>query len=82
MNNDDKEKENKHQITVRLNGVDVEIEKGKYLVSELKQVLNVSAEYVLEHIKKGEFIRLDDNETIHVKKDAEFASHVPCGGSS
>ena len=48
-------------VTVTIDGKAKEIERGKYLVSDLKLVLGVPADYELDEVKHGEFKPLDEN---------------------
>ena len=85
MNAEVKDKELKdHQklITVKVDGIAVSIEKGKYLVSEFKKLVGVNADYELDEVIKGVFSPLSDSAAIHVKNNDVFVSHVRQGGSS
>ena len=71
-----------HTTQVTINGDTVEIEIGKYLVSDLKVILSVPVEYELEHVKHGEFTPLSDDSCVMVNRNEEFVSHVMSGASS
>jgi len=42
----------------------------------------VSPDYVLDQVKSGQLIPLNDGDTIKVHNHEEFISHVRCGTSS
>jgi hypothetical protein len=69
-------------VIVTIDGSRKEIKAGKYVVSELKTVLGVPAEYELDEVKHGEFKPLDDNATTHIEGHEVFVSHVRRGGAS
>lgn len=69
-------------VTVTIDGKVKEIERGKYLVSDLKQILAVPADYELDEVKHGEFKPLDDNGHTHIEGGETFVSHVRRGGAS
>lgn len=71
-----------HTITVMIDGHPKEIRQGRYLVSELKSALGVSADLELDQVENGEFNPLDDKGHINVKKGDVFVSHVRRGGAS
>jgi hypothetical protein len=71
-----------HTITVTIDGQPKPIRQGRYLVSELKTVLGVSADLELDQVENGEFKPLDDNNHINVKEGDVFVSHVRRGGAS
>jgi len=69
-------------VTVTIDGKAKEIERGKYLVSDLKLVLGVPADYELDEVKHGEFKPLDENGHAHIEGGETFVSHVRRGGAS
>ena len=71
-----------HTVQVTIDGRQVELASGEYIVSELKLKLGVPAEYELEHIKHGTFQPLADNSVFKLHHDEEFISHVRTGSSS
>jgi hypothetical protein len=74
--------EDKHLVTISVDGVERQIARGKYGVSELKAAVNVPATYELDQVVDGEFKALADDGTVHVKGGEAFVSHVRRGGSS
>lgn len=72
----------KHTIEITVNSKEKEIEKGKYLVSSLKEQWGIPAEHVLNLIKHGQFHALENAEPIKVHKGDEFCSQVKSGGAS
>lgn len=72
----------KNLIEISLNGNAVTLEQGKYVVSALKQLLSVPADYELDIIHDGEFKPLADDDEVSVHKNLELISHVRRGGSS
>lgn len=80
-----KEEHEKHEhstVTITLDGNEVSIPKGEYLVSDLKARLGVPADYEFDLVDDGEFRPLSDNTTLKIKEPAIFVSHVRCGASS
>lgn len=75
-------KDRGHIITIEIDGVSRSIEQGKYVVSALKAMFNIPAEYELDRVVGGKFIPLADDETIQVHPKEQFVSHVRHGGSS
>ena len=71
-----------HSVQVTIDGRQVDLVHGEYVVSELKLKLDVPAEYELEHIKHGTFEPLADNSIFKLHHDEEFISHVRTGSSS
>lgn len=72
-----------HQkVEITLNGEAVDIQSSQYLVSDLKQQLNVPDDYELEEIVHGELRPLRDNQHVHIKGGEVLVSHVRRGGSA
>lgn len=71
-----------HLVTIEVDGVKKQIRRGKYIVSKLKELIGVPADYELDVVIKGEFHPLDDNAETHVVGHEVFVSHVRRGGSS
>jgi len=69
-------------IIVSIDGREVKIKPGDYVVSNLKSILGVSPDYVLDQVRGGQLIPLNDGDTIKVHNHEEFISHVRCGTSS
>jgi hypothetical protein len=69
-------------VTVTINGNDKQIPKGKYVISDLKKVLEVDASLVLELVKEKKFELLDDAGHIEINGKEVFISHQRTGGSS
>jgi hypothetical protein len=70
------------EVEVFINTEAKEIPKGKYVVSELKATLGVSADDALAVIRGKEPVALKDDETIEVHENEKFVSHKRRGGSS
>jgi hypothetical protein len=69
-------------VEVTIDGRQVALTVGDYVVSTLKNKLNVPADYELEHVKNGILQPLADNETFKLHHAEEFISHVRTGSSS
>lgn len=71
-------------VTVTLdNEVEKKTPSGPYKTEELIRVLGVQAGYVLDVLDgQGKLNALQPGQTIQVKADMKFVSHVPAGGSS
>ena len=82
QHNPQSDKPEKHLVTVTVDGHARDVARGKYVVSEFKTVVGVSADYELDQVMDGEFKPLPDDGTVHIKGDEVFVSHVRRGGSS
>lgn len=69
-------------VQVTIDGRQVTLPAGEYVVSVLKLRLDVPAEYELEHIQAGKFQPLTDSSVFKLHHDDEFISHVRTGSSS
>lgn len=69
-------------VTIKVNGMDVEVRRGSHLVSELKILLGVGATQELDIVVNGEFKPLGDSERVVLKGGEMFVSHARCGASS
>jgi hypothetical protein len=69
-------------IEITVDGKPRQIEQGKYLVSDLKEMFGIPAEYELDKVVGKKFVPLPDNEVIEVHPHEMFVSHVRHGGSS
>lgn len=72
----------KHFVVVLVDGHRKTVRKGKYVVSEFKEVVAVPAEYELDQVVCGEFQALADDAPLHINGEEVFVSHVRRGGSS
>ena len=72
----------KHLVTIEVDGTQRQVEKGKYVVSELKALVGIAPEYELDKVEGGRFEALTDDVTVHIKGEEIFVSHVRRGGSS
>jgi hypothetical protein len=71
-----------HEVAITLDGQRRELAAGDYLVSRLKALLQVPADYVIDEVVNGEFRELPDTAHIDIKGGEHFISHVRRGGSS
>lgn len=71
-----------HDVMVKINGNQVTLAAGNYLVSTLKQILGVPAEYELDLVVQGVFHPLSDADHFKLHKPEEFVSHARTGSSS
>lgn len=69
-------------VEVTIDGHKREIPGGHYVVSKLKAVLGVPADYELDKVVGREFKELPDGDTVEVVKGEVFVSHVRRGGSA
>jgi hypothetical protein len=74
--------EDKHLVTFNLDGKDREIEKGKYLVSDLKNRFGIPQDYELDLVVNGTFEPLANDASVKIHGDEVLVSHVRGGGSS
>lgn len=72
----------KHLVSVSVDGTLRHVPKGKYQVSEFKATVGVAPEYELDQVEDGQFTALADDASIHIKGEEVFVSHVRRGGSS
>jgi hypothetical protein len=87
MNSTIKEADPTHKhgdpVQVTLDENIVVIADGVYKTPELKSLLGIPAEYVLNEVDKHGTLRpLADERSLHVKGGETFVSQVPQGGSS
>jgi predicted ribosome-associated RNA-binding protein Tma20 len=78
----DKSAHKEHDVKIIVNGDPVFVPKGKYVVSNLKSLIAIPAEYELDLVVNGQFQALEDGADIHIKGGEEFVGHVRQGGSS
>jgi len=71
-----------HEVEIIVNAKPKLIPKGKYRVSDFKELVGIPAEYELDKVANGQFEPLDDTADIHIKGGEEFVGHVRQGGSS
>ena len=69
-------------VQVIVDGVTKTVRKGKYMVSEFKDMVGVPVDYELDMVVGGKFDPLGDGDTVHIKGEEVFVSHVRRGGSS
>ena len=69
-------------VTVTVDNKDKEIERGKYVVSELKVKIGVPANYDLDQLIHGKFETLADTAEVKINGKEIFVSHTRTGGSS
>ena len=79
---DERGEKNEKLVTVEIDGVEKDIEKGEYTVEQLKEALGVAANRVLAQEINGVLTDLPTDKKVHVKGGEVFASHVDRGGSS
>ena len=71
-----------HTVTILVDGVKHEVRRGPWIVSELKEAVNVPAAKVLAKVTPQGLDDLDDAARIEVHEGERFVSHVRSGGSS
>jgi hypothetical protein len=69
-------------VFVTIDGAQKEIQRGKYSIVHLKEVLGVPSDYELDEVKCGDFKALDDNGHTNIEGREIFVSHVRRGGAS
>lgn len=70
------------EVTVKVDGNDVKVHRGSYLISEFKEKVGVAASQELDQVIDGQFKPLDDTGRIVIKGGEVFVSHGRSGGSS
>jgi hypothetical protein len=70
------------EVAITVDGQRRELPAGHYLVSRLKALLQIPADYVIDEVVNGEFRELPDTSHIDIKGGEHFISHVRRGGSS
>ena len=81
-NGGDGKSDDKRLVVFNLDGKERQIEKGKYKVSELKQMFGIPADYEFDQVVDGNFEPLKDDEKVKIHGGEVFVSHVRGGGSS
>lgn len=74
--------DDKHLVTFNLDGKDRQIEKDKYLVSDIKKRFDIPADYELDLVVDGNFEPLADDDFLKIHGGEVLVSHVRGGGSS
>jgi hypothetical protein len=69
-------------VTIIVNSIPKVLPKGKYLVSDLKRLVGIPADYEMDQVKDGILTPLLDTDEIHIKDGDEFIGQVKTGGSS
>jgi hypothetical protein len=69
-------------VTVTVDDNEVEVERGKYIVSDFKTKVDVPADYDLDQLIHGKFETLADSSEVKINGKEIFVSHVRTGGSS
>ena len=73
----------KKLITVVIDEVKKQIDRGSYTTERLIDVLGVEAGYLLNMLgDDGQLKTLNSGECVSVREGMKFVSQVPCGGSS
>jgi hypothetical protein len=75
-------RDERHTVTIELNGAPKQIQPGKYTGRSLRLALGVPLEYELEEVVHGEFKPIADDATVHIKGGETFVSHVGHGRAS
>lgn len=70
------------EVIVTIDGNGVSVAAGDYKVKDLKIILGVSQEYVLEHVEGANFTTLEDESVFKLRHHEKFISHVRTGSSS
>jgi hypothetical protein len=69
-------------VTIIVNSTPKTLPKGKHLVSDLKRLVGIPADYEMDQMIHGVFTSLPDTDEIHIKDGDQFIGHVRTGGSS
>ena len=69
-------------LIITVDNTDREIERGKYVVSDLKAKVGVAENYDLDQLIHGKFETLADTAEVKINGKEIFVSHVRTGGSS
>lgn len=70
------------EVTISLDRVPRKIQRGIYIVAELKRLLQIDACRDLDEVVCGELRPLEDSVKTHIEGGESFVSHVRCGASS
>ena len=70
------------EVTISLDGVPRQIQRGNYIVAELKRHLQIDPCHDLDEVICGELRPLEDSGKTHIKGGEVLVSHVRCGASS
>ncbi len=74
--------DNQGRVTITIDGNDIQVRRGQHNVSELKELGNVPADYVLEQLIDGVLTALPDDGKVHIRGDEIFSSHPGSGGAA
>jgi ATP-dependent phosphoenolpyruvate carboxykinase len=78
----DKPDNERKPVTVTVDDNEIQVERGKYIVSDFKSKVGVPADYDLDQLVKGKFETLADTAEVKINGKEIFVSHVRTGGSS
>jgi hypothetical protein len=71
-----------NEVTISLDGAPRQIQRGNYVVAELKRLLQIDPCRDLDEVVCGELRPLEDSDKTHINGCESFVSHVRCGASS
>lgn len=69
-------------VIVTVDDKEVEVEHGRYVVSDFKTKVGVPIDYDLDQLIHGKFETLADSSEVKINGKEIFVSHVRTGGSS
>jgi hypothetical protein len=76
------DKPDKKLVSITVDNVMREVERGHYLVSNFKELVHVPAEKDLDQIIDGVLTHLPDDASVKIKGEEVFVSHERSGGAS
>jgi hypothetical protein len=82
MSNDKNEEHGKNEVTIKVNGKDVEIHRGSQTVAAIKTAGGVLQADELEQVIDGKLTPLADGASVTIKGDEKFVSHPRDSGSA
>lgn len=73
---------NNRKVVVTVDGAEQKIDRGTYIVKELKRILGIEPNRELLEIKGKKMKPLADDEKTHIEGGEIFVTHVCTGASS
>lgn len=70
------------EVSVEIDNLTKKLERGEYVVTQLKERLGVSPEKDLDQVLGGNLVTLKDGDHVSIRGGEVFFSHVRRGGSS
>lgn len=72
----------KNNVSISVDGDSMEVRRGSWEVSKLKEEIGVDADYELDIVEDGTLTELEDDGRLVIKGGEVFVSHVRTGAAA